>query len=379
MSAAGYASSAELYNFGDPPFIHDVYSIAPFQIPSTNGGFNGTVTVNTTAIKTETNCYSMTTQFTASSGGGFANNATFGNCSYSFSVGSAVGRYFGADVMPDCNNTGLLAYFRPVVFWFFNNDGTPPQTSATFCAPTISLFDVIATVDINTGNLTTVEEIQPFNASTSLFASLSQNITGAPLNGRAFNGIVFNLTGVNEFVVGRANATDMQLPASIIQAASKGSGGLSAAFQTNSFVGIATTVYGTYLRLFATTVYFLPDEEPILVNVQSFQRRLWLSNVIVHIQATVLVIVAVVGTLVQVLHRRSRQLLRLQHIPGTIAAALSIGDEANLIQLLKDQQEGDLLEALDDKLFRIDPRTMKIVVVEDGYENAAKPRQYLAS
>jgi len=90
------------------------------------------------------------------------------------------------------------------------------------------------------------------------------------------------------------------------------------------------------------------------------------SDVIVHIQAAMLVIIAVVGTFVQVLHRRSRQLLRLQYIPGTIAAAISIGDEANLIQLLKDQQEWDHFEALEDKLFHIDPRTMKIVVVEDG-------------
>jgi len=32
LSAAGYASSSVLYNFGDPPFIHDVYAVAPFQV-----------------------------------------------------------------------------------------------------------------------------------------------------------------------------------------------------------------------------------------------------------------------------------------------------------------------------------------------------------
>jgi hypothetical protein len=33
---------------------------------------------------------------------------------------------------------------------------------------------------------------------------------------------------------------------------------------------------GTYLQLLAKTVYFLPIASPILVEVNSFQRRLWL-------------------------------------------------------------------------------------------------------
>lgn len=145
--------------------------------------------------------------------------------------------------MPDCNNTGAPEYFRPIIFWFFTFDTTPPQGSATFCAPTIVLFDVVANVDINTGNLTSIQELQPFNTSTSLFASLSKNVTGPPLNGQAFNGIVFNLTGADEVVIARSNATDLQLSASIMQAATTAPGGLTVAFQTNSFVQMATKVY----------------------------------------------------------------------------------------------------------------------------------------
>lgn len=143
--------------------------------------------------------------------------------------------------MPDCNNTGVPVYFRPVVFWFF--DTTIPKGSATYCAPSISLWDVTAIIDLNSGNLTDVQEIDPFDASTSPFASLSANVTGAPLNGRAFNGIVFNLTNADEFVIGRSNATDLQLPASIFQAATAAPGGLQDAFNSNSFVGMATKVY----------------------------------------------------------------------------------------------------------------------------------------
>ena len=182
-------------------------------------------------------------QSTEISGGGWINNATFNGCTFSYSVGPTVSHLFGADVMPDCNNTGIPAYFRPVVLWFFTYDTTPPQGSATLCSPTISLWDVIATVDINTGNLTSVQEIQPFNSSTSPFALLSENVTGTPLNGRAFNGIIFNLTDADEFVIARSNATKLQLPASIFQAAATAPGGLAVAFQTNSFVEMATTVY----------------------------------------------------------------------------------------------------------------------------------------
>jgi hypothetical protein len=98
------------------------------------------------------------------------------------------------------------------------------------------------------------------------------------------------------------------------------------------------------------------------------------SNIVVHLQATILLVVAVVGIFVQVFHRRSRQQLRLQHIPGTLASAISIGAESNLAQLLNSQQEENLDKALSDKQFRIDPRTMKILVERrGGYEETVSP------
>jgi hypothetical protein len=277
--------------------------------------------------------------------------------------------------MPDCNNTGLPDYLRPIVFWFFTYDTNPPQGSATFCAPTISLLDVAVTVDIDTWNLTYVQEIGPFNSTTSPFSSLSGNVTGAPLNGRAFNGIVFNLTNPDQFTIQRSNATDLQLPASILQAASTAPGGLAAAFQTNSFVEMATEVYGIYLGLIAKTVYFLPTEDPILVQVQSYQQRLWLSNVAVHMVVFVLIVVALVGAFVEYFHHDSRRNLHLRNEPGTIASAISIGGETNVAHLLNSpQQQGDLAQILHNRRFRIDPQTMKIVMEgEDGYEQAVSP------
>jgi hypothetical protein len=150
---------------------------------------------------------------------------------------------FGSDVFDNCI-PGEPVWFQPIVLWFFTYDTNPPQGSATYCAPAISLWEVAVTVDIATGNLTSIQEINQLNAnSTSPLASTSGNITGAPLNGRTYNGVKFNLTGADQFVIARQNATDVQLPSSILQAAATSPGGLPAAFATNSFTGMAVRVY----------------------------------------------------------------------------------------------------------------------------------------
>jgi hypothetical protein len=98
------------------------------------------------------------------------------------------------------------------------------------------------------------------------------------------------------------------------------------------------------------------------------------SDVAVHLEVIVLVVIALVGAFVQVFHQYSRRRLRLQQIPGTIASAISIGAETNLAQLLNGQQEQNFGQALRDKQFHIDPQTMKIVMEgDDGYEEAVSP------
>lgn len=143
--------------------------------------------------------------------------------------------------MPDCNNTGAPDWFRPIVVWFFTYDTSPPQGSATHCAPTISLWEVEAQVDIASMNLTSVQEIRPFDASTSPFSAAADNITA--LNGQAYNGVAFDAPYPDQFVLQRENATNVMLPASILQAASTGPGGLTGAFANNSFTSMATQVY----------------------------------------------------------------------------------------------------------------------------------------
>jgi hypothetical protein len=116
------------------------------------------------------------------------------------------------------------------------------KSSATFCWPTISLWDVSASIDLASQNVTNVVQLEPFTTSSN-FSSLSGNITGPPLNGKAFNGIEFNLTNPDRFTLNRAASAQLQMPAAIFQSAVQSPQGLDASFDANTFVGLSTNVY----------------------------------------------------------------------------------------------------------------------------------------
>ncbi|KII91113.1 hypothetical protein PLICRDRAFT_155954 [Plicaturopsis crispa FD-325 SS-3] len=375
LSAAGYASASVLYDIGDPDFIHDTYTIGEFQLP-TDVATNGTVFANTTAVKSEPGCEpaDQTTMTQHADGQGWTNNATFNGCTFTWEVDKSTENLFGTSILNQCGNTITPDQFSPVVFWFFTYLPSASH-SVAFCTPKISLFDVSVTVDLASGNLTSVNELRPFQVGSSNFSSLAGNVTGAPLNGRAYNGIGFNLTNPDRFTLNRENATQLQMPAAIFQAAESSPAGLAAAFTTNKFVQLSTQVYTTYLKLIARSVYFLPASEPMSVEVKTVRKRLWLSDVAVHLLVTAMLMLAFFGTILHLFHRTDRRDLVLNHQPGTIASAVSIGAQTNIGNILAGRQTTeDIIQALRDKKFRIDPHTMKIIMEgEEGYETAASP------
>lgn len=168
------------------------------------------------------------------------------------------------------------------------------QSSATLCYPSFTLWDVNVNIDLASKNLTQVRELRPFTTASD-FSSLSANVTGAPLNGRAYNGIKFNLTDPDPFVLARQNATQLQMPAAVFQSAVQSPQGLEGSFSADLFVQLATQVYvcglfhsagdvhvltwylkTTYLALIAKTVYFLPTSEPVAVEVRTVRLRVFL-------------------------------------------------------------------------------------------------------
>lgn len=90
-----------------------------------------------------------------------------------------------------------------------------------------------------------------------------------------------------------------------------------------------------------------------------------------------MLLLAVFATLIQLFHRHDRRQLRLKHEPGTIASAVSIGAQTGMGELLAGRQQAEEIDnILRGKRFRIDPRTMKIVMEgEDGYEVAQSPME----
>ncbi|KAG6888940.1 hypothetical protein C0995_004795 [Termitomyces sp. Mi166 len=329
MTAAGFASASVLYSLPNPPFTHDQYTIAPFELPI-DVVSNGTVIANTTAVKSESGCLPVQVNMTSSNDG----SGTWIN---------SAGPSNGCDITWTVEHTAENLFdhrsYQPVA-----------KASATFCFPTLSLWDVNVNVDLASGNLTQVTELRPFSSSSN-FSSLSANVTGAPLLGRAYNGVDFNLTNPDEFVLERQNATRLQLPAAVFQAAVQSPQGLLGSFDAGRFVDLSTRVYTTYLTLIARNVYFLPHKELLTMQVKTFQNRVWL--------------------------RRERRRLRLRHEPGTIASAVSIGAQTGMGELLAGRQgEDEIKEVLSNRKFRIDPSTMKIIMEgEEGYEFAASPME----
>lgn len=123
------------------------------------------------------------------------------------------------------------------------------QSSATFCYPSITLWDVHVDFNLANQSITAITELRPFTSASSNFSELSANITGPPLSGRAYNGIEFDWTNEpDQFVLARKAAIRLQLPAAVFQAAVRGPGGLGrgGAFDNGGFVMLCSRVYVRY-------------------------------------------------------------------------------------------------------------------------------------
>lgn len=86
-------------------------------------------------------------------------------------------------------------------------------------------------------------------------------------------------------------------------------------------------------------------------------------------------VLAVLGTILHLWHRQERQVLLLGSAPGTIASAVALGAQTGVAGVLAGRtRAADIARALQDKRFRIDGRTGRIVMVgEPGYESAVSP------
>jgi hypothetical protein len=121
--------------------------------------------------------------------------------------------------------------FRRVVFWYFTYEPVV-LAAATFCSPAIEMWDVRVTIDLASENITSITALETVNNVIS--------ITQPPMNGRAYNGIAFTLSAAqqDEFILARLNATRLQLPAAVVQAAES-----SQTFTQDRFTQLTSQVY----------------------------------------------------------------------------------------------------------------------------------------
>ncbi|KAJ7334785.1 hypothetical protein DFH08DRAFT_879385 [Mycena albidolilacea] len=366
-AAAGFVQAAVFNNLTDPPFVHLGWSTAQFVFP-TDTGLNGSMTVNTTGIRSNSNCANpaapgaaisvvnaTSSIISAKSVDGCTGNVTFDP--------TVSDQQYGVSAVPSCGpNAGLSVDFWPVVFWFYNKeaDGTQ-ETRTIFCNPTLELFYVNAFADLSNGSLTNVVIVNNYTTGS--------NITGAPLNGVPYNAVIFE-DNANPFIEARATATKVGVPGAIFRSALQKVDGLQSVFGlANGFLDLTSTVYTQHLAVAAKSVYFVVDDTEKSA-VQTFMvPRLWIDPFPAHILAFFLFATGFLGVFLQLINRRQRRNLFLAAAPGSLAAAVALTSRSGFGDLLLPYDDDLTMEKkLDGLRFRLDKRTGAILA--DDYEPA---------
>ena len=145
---------------------------------------NGTLGVNVTGVQTQVNCTQPTSfDATVISSSNVVLQATFSSdCNGSLSLNPNDGSdQFSVMAASTCAPSFQDLDFQPVFFWFYHvTESGDSQGTAVFCQPSIAIFVVETTMNMNDGSLGKCTIIEPYNST--------NNVTGDPLNGEAYNG-----------------------------------------------------------------------------------------------------------------------------------------------------------------------------------------------
>ncbi|KAH9980405.1 hypothetical protein BJV74DRAFT_857216 [Russula compacta] len=355
-----FASSAVFINvlvfndIGDPSFICGGWAIAEFEFPTT-AYLNGTMGVNTTGIATETNCASASQiSATSSTANATVVSATsIEGCSLevTFNPNNA-DQQFGAVNVPNCGTNTTDVAFQPVFFWFWKTN--PNNTAGIFCHPRIAVYDVTAFATLNNNSLSYVTIVDNYPKA--------NNVSGAPLNGTAYNGIMFD-TSADINVQSRANSIRTGIPNAIFRAAVQSASGLQGAYDMPDDCRCpAHATRPTSLYCVRHFFSFRASHSHLLTPCMS-------RPLPAHILAMTCISVAAVVFGLHFIHFRRRRDIYIPHYPGTIGSVVALTSHSGFGELLMphDDQEG-LSRALAPLRFCLDRRTGAIVV-----DNSAVP------
>ncbi|EMD35947.1 hypothetical protein CERSUDRAFT_115895 [Gelatoporia subvermispora B] len=372
-SAAGFTDTAVFQQLNDPPFVMQSWATGQFQALD-DLGLNATLTFATTGVNSLPNCEVTTSHVDVSDTARSIINATAADgCSATIIFDSSVtttvngNRYaYGA------NQTNLASCgvspstdidFQPVAFWFYTNSTGSAQAQTVICRPEIQVSDVSVTVWVNNNTLLDVQPSANYTAA--------NNVTGNPLNGQAFNGVIFDPSN-DPFVQARAIAIAASVSGTIFRSAQQNSSGIQAVFNDPSgFVYITEDVYTQHLAVSAKSVYFVPSNSQTTTQAMVLEQRLLIESFPAHALAAFLLLVGVGGIIVHLLHRYARRKLYLTAPPGTIAASLALAYHSGIGDLLVPyEDEQGMLRRLAGMRFRLDRRTGAVVAeeIESGDE-----------
>ncbi|KAG1824676.1 uncharacterized protein BJ212DRAFT_1321839 [Suillus subaureus] len=372
-------------NLQDPPFVHGAWSAAPFtyynhsnmcalQAPA-GSILNGTLAVNTTAVQTHVNCIKptsfTTTNLTSSD---FVLSATFSpTCNASLSLNPNDGPdQFSVTAASTCAPSYQDLNFQPVFFWYYHlSDNGDALGTAVFCQPSIAIFVVTTSMDLNDGSMGNCTIVEPFE--------YTNNVTGSPLNGEAFNGVMFDASN-NSYIIARTLAINSGVPGAIYHFASQQPDGPQSVFDDPyGFVNATEKIYTQYLSIAAQTIYFLPDNTTISAQLTSDIQGC--STLPAQLLSMLFICIGITSLIVHVLHKRSRRNLWLTSPPGSIAAIVSLTSRSGFGDLLLPYDDVSRMKSnLAGLTFRLDKRTGAIVAEEDfGVVNTSDNTALLGS
>ncbi|KAJ7679767.1 hypothetical protein B0H17DRAFT_1206412 [Mycena rosella] len=354
-AAAGFVQAAVFNHLPDPPFIsadeRGGWATAEFVFP-TNIGLNGSMTVNTTAILTNSNCSNPSTAPTVDPVAGVISSTSVHGCTTNITFDPQVSdQQFGITSAPCGDSTSLNITLQPVVFWFWQvKEDETPEGRMVFCNPTMEQFNVNATADLNTGQLTAVTILNNNTAP--------NNLTDSPLNGLSYNAILFP-PNPNPFIQARSEGTKVGVPGAIFRSALQQANGLQSVFDLpNGFLDLTNTVYTQHLAITAKSIYFVARTARFLRC-----KPRWFPVC----GSILLGVSGFFGLFLQLIHRHQRRNVVLGAPPGTIAAAVALTARSGFGHLLAPY---DNLATIKKKLgglrFRMDKRTGMILT--DGYD-----------
>jgi len=136
------------------------------------------MTVNTVGIQTSVNCAlpSTFTLNTSTTGNNLIQSTSAQGCSSTVTFNSSSSeQQYGVVPATNCGSQTSVD-FRPVMFWFFHTNAQgQPEARGVFCQPTIGIYNIKATANLNNGSLANVTVLSGYTQPNNVTATQAFN------------------------------------------------------------------------------------------------------------------------------------------------------------------------------------------------------------